>query len=533
MKRRTFLQLSLAAAGLSKTVVSCAPRKRIKGNIIGGSAHIGHLLRDKKFTEPATTEKKKLVIVGGGVSGLSAARYLNRLGLNDFVVLDLEKKMGGNSVSGKNEISAYPWAAHYIPTPNNSLTEYIEFLKESGVVTGFNDSGLPIYNDYHLCFDPQDRLYINGLWQEGLIPNYGVGDADKKQIEQFLQLMEEYRYKKGTDGKDAFAIPVDNSSKDEMFTYLDTITMKEWMLKNNFKSDYLHWYVNYCTRDDFGTTHDKASAWVGIHYFASRKGKGANAEHHDVITWPEGNHFLIKHLDKGIKNNLKTDSLVVRVALADDGINIDYYDVASKELKRIEAEQCIIAVPQFIAARLLHDENRINTVKQHYQYMPWMVANLTVKKLEERSGAPLSWDNVVYDSDSLGYVEATHELLQQNIPRKNLTYYLPLTKKGVAEERKKAQSKTHEEWVRLIVADLKKVHPNIEDAVEKADIMVWGHAMVQPLPGMIHGDLRNKLSASISDKIHFAHTDLAGLSIFEEGFYQGLNAAKKVVNLLS
>ena len=52
--------------------------------------------------------------------------------------------------------------------------------------------------------------------------------------------------------------------------------------------------------------------------------------------------------------------------------------------------------------------------------------------------------------------------------------------------------------------------------------------MAQPLPGIVHGSLRQELGASIDNNIHFAHTDLAGVSLFEEGFYQGLQAAKKV-----
>jgi hypothetical protein len=55
-----------------------------------------------------------------------------------------------------------------------------------------------------------------------------------------------------------------------------------------------------------------------------------------------------------------------------------------------------------------------------------MVANLTVGALDERSGAPLSLDNVLFESKSLGYVESTRETLQRFQPKRSLTYYLPL-----------------------------------------------------------------------------------------------------------
>jgi hypothetical protein len=140
---------------------------------------------------------------------------------------------------------------------------------------------------------------------------------------------------------------------------------------------------------------------------------------------------------------------------------------------------------------------------------------------------------VIFKSESLGYAEATHQLLQQYGSRKNLTYYYPLTAGSPAEERKKAQQKTAEEWVQLIVDDLQIVHPGIADSVEEINIMLWGHAMAQPVPGFIAGNVRKDMARSIADKIHFAHTDLAGISIFEEAFYQGLGAAKNVLRHLS
>ncbi|MGB8194020.1 MAG: FAD-dependent oxidoreductase [Chitinophagaceae bacterium] len=528
MDRRKFLGIT-AGAGIIGLLPSCKAARKIGGSIVGSSAGIGHMLRDQRFDEPVAVEKKQAVIVGGGVSGLTAAWHLKKNGVNDFVLLELEEVAGGNSRYGSNAVSAYPWGAHYVPIPNNDLPEYLSFLNESGVITGFNDKGLPVYNEQYLCFDPQERLYINGRWQEGIIPQFGVPDAEAKEIAKFLQMMEEYRQAKGSDGKDAFAIPVDQSSKDEAFTVFDSITMTQWLKQHNLNSQYLHWYVDYCTRDDFGTPCNIVSAWMGIHYFASRKGKGANAEHGDVLTWPEGNGFLVNQLTKNIGEHISTGNLAVSIKEVDGNVRITYFDTKTKNVKAIEAAQCIVAVPQFIAARLLNNQDRLQQVHRHLQYAPWMVANITVSTLEERSGAPLSWDNVLYDSPSLGYVEATHQFLEQQLPKRNLTYYLPLTKLSPSDERKAAQQKTHGEWVDLILNDLRKVHPGIEEAVEKIDVLLWGHAMAQPLPGLVHGNVRSRLSASINERIHFAHTDLAGDSIFEEAFYQGLNAGKKLI----
>lgn len=533
MRRRSFIQSIAGLTVVSSFLPSCQLQRVIKGSVIGASSHTGHLLRDKKFAAPVAVSEHAVVIIGGGISGLSAARYLHRQGVTDIVILDLEKEMGGNAACGKNDISGYPWGAHYVPIPNNNLTEYTDFMRECGVITSAPDAPLPTYNDYYICFDPEERLYINGQWQEGLVPVFGVPDPEKKQIQQFLDKMQAFRLAKGEDGKDAFTIPLDNSSKDPVFTVLDNITMKDWLHQQGWDSPYLQWYVNYCTRDDYGTTYDQISAWVGIQYFASRKGKGTNVEHQDVLTWPEGNGWLAGHLKKELQPYFRNEALAARIQEENGQLAIDYFDVKESRLKRINAGQCILAVPQFVAGRILQDEARIRKVHEHLQYAPWMVANIRTEELEERTGYALSWDNVLYNSPSLGYVEATHQQVEQSKAKKNLTYYLPLTDKSPVEERKAALERTHADWVKMIVADLDKVHPDVAESIEEVNVMIWGHAMIKPLPGLTHGNIRQELGASVNDRIHFAHTDLAGNSLFEEAFYQGLTAAKKVMTQLS
>ena len=127
MNRKQFIS-SVALAALSLNLPSCSYKKKIGGRVVGASAKTGHLLRDRKFGPPSVVKNHDIVIIGAGVSGLSAARRLNQEGLHDFVVLDLEQHTGGNSAFGKNEISAFPWGAHYVPIPNNSLTEYLSFF---------------------------------------------------------------------------------------------------------------------------------------------------------------------------------------------------------------------------------------------------------------------------------------------------------------------------------------------------------------------------------------------------------------------
>ncbi len=131
-------------------------------------------------------------------------------------MLELNNDAGGNSLGGSNAHTAFPWGAHYLPIPGTNDPELTKFLKEINVITG-EENGLPIFNDYYLCFEPKERLYIDHFWQDGLIPQAGIPNDDKKQIEQFMAAMHGFRDQRGKDGKEAFTIPVDESSQDDAF----------------------------------------------------------------------------------------------------------------------------------------------------------------------------------------------------------------------------------------------------------------------------------------------------------------------------
>jgi hypothetical protein len=59
--------------------------------------------------------------------------------------------------------------------------------------------------------------------------------------------------------------------------------------------------------------------------------------------------------------------------------------------------------------------------------------------------------------------------------------------------------------------------------------MRWGHAMIRPRAGFMWGTARRE-GAKPFRSIHFAHSELSGVALFEEAFDQGLRAAKEVLN---
>ena len=92
MKRRHFI----ASAVLP--FAGCEASSDITGGFTGIHHERGHLLRSAKpWPAPSAIHTTRVVIAGGGVAGLAAARALRQKGVDDFALLELEDEAGGNS----------------------------------------------------------------------------------------------------------------------------------------------------------------------------------------------------------------------------------------------------------------------------------------------------------------------------------------------------------------------------------------------------------------------------------------------------
>ncbi len=499
------------------------------GGIVGSSHKPGHRLRNgNEFPRPARTERAGVVIVGGGVAGLAAARRLNRSGLREFVLLELEDAIGGNSRSGASSVTPYPWGAHYLPLPGTEAKEVRRFLAEVGAIEGFDRKGSPVYNERHLCHAPQERLFIHGRWQEGIFPHTGAGEEDFAQLASFREEMDRYRRWRDGAGRRAFAIPRSAGSPGA-FRDLDRLSMAQFLASRGWNSRPLRWYVEYACRDDFGAGLEETSAWAGVHYFAGRETDPQYGD--NVLTWPEGNGWLIARMAEGFKDRVRPGQLVFNVEPSGAGVRADVYDAAAGTAYSVQAREAILACPVFVAARIWRPwRERPPALVGAFRYAPWLVANLHMDgPPEDGTGAPLSWDNVLYESDSLGYTAATHQSLRTGAGPTVLTYYRSfpgLDPSAVRREMLGAPWSAHKD---RILADLARAHPRISSQVRRLDVMLYGHAMVRPEVGFVcGGDLRAAASV-LSGPVHLAHSDLSGFSLFEEALDWGTKTADVVL----
>lgn len=528
--------LRLAAAGAIGLVAPGCPSKRasvlipdagIAGKIHGQDDVFAHKVRSGELFKraPSATREVEVLIVGAGAAGLTAAWRLRHadVPVGDVLLVDAGRAAGGNSRGGENEVSAYPWGAHYLRVPTAEHRSLERFMEEVGLITGRDPAGRPDWDTNAVCPAPHERLFEDGIWRESLFPPPRSGDkADQAEFEKFQTLVEALGKRRDAQGRRAFAIPVDLSSQDPDLLALDNETFAAWFERHGFKSAGLRWLLDYSCRDDYGTTIEETSAWAGLHYFCARRSPDGTRE--AILTWPEGNAKLVELLlTHSGAPRVETRSLCVQLqpgATPSDPSEAVVYHGERDELVRYKARHVVWAAPQFVLGRVLKNA----AYDPAWTYGPWLVVNITLTESPGGAGFQLAWDNVFYNKPSLGYVVANRGT-RWNRPSQ-ITWYRPFTG-DPKKARETLFEQSYADLKQMALAELLEVHPPLKGKVKSVDVWRWGHAMIRPTPGFIWGARRKALERD--DALLCAHTDLSGISIFEEAFYRGVVAGEAVL----
>ncbi|MBV9339878.1 MAG: FAD-dependent oxidoreductase [Acidobacteria bacterium] len=503
ISRRRFLE-SASAALIGLSVKSDRRDRPIPGGFVNDAFELGHKLRDQSsFPASKRIVRLPVVIVGGGIAGLSCAWRLHKRGFSDFLLLEMNAQAGGNSRWGENEFTAYPWAAHYVPVPGTKSRYVRELFEELGVLVAGQ------WQERYLCFSPQERLYLFGRWQEGIEPAIGLSRSDRDQFRRFQDEIQRFR------ASGEFTVPMEVGFSTRT-AELDQQSFSSWLRSKGIDSRIVNWYMNYCCRDDYGATSEDTSAWAGIQYFASRE-----PEEKGPLTWPEGNGWIVRRLLERLGNFVHTGQMVHRIAVDKKAVSVFAGDT------KYEARFVVFAAPTFLAPYLvlgmapLHD----------FEYSPWLTANLTLERLPDSYGGDPTWDSVSMESPTLGYVDATHQSVRTHPERTVWTFYWALAQGSPSENRQLLLARDWRYWQEGIIRDLERLHPDIRACISRIDLMRMGHAMARPRVGAIFSHERQHLRKA-PGPILFANSDLSGFSIFEEAQYRGVIAAERVLDLL-
>ena len=533
--RRELLALGAAAlAGCSR------PRAtEIAGGWIDTGAMRGHAWRDGRLPRAdagVPSGRCSVAIVGGGIAGLATARALRLAGIDDLRVFELDDVAGGNARGHVMGGMACPLGAHYLPVPGTPAREVAEWLHEIGLAR--QELGRTVYEERHLCHAPQERIFVAavnegsaaGRWHEGLVPLEGASEATLAQWRRFAAELRDLQAALG------FAMPTLRAPWHAGLAALDAEPFSSWLDTHGYDDPLLRAHLDYCCRDDYGAGLGLVSAWAGIHYFASRHGFAAPGEREEpqdpVLTWPEGNAWLSTRLAADVGDRLLCGRVATRVAVGAPGRPhaIDVWDARTDRPERWLADRVVLAVPLFVAQRLLDaPPAALTAVVPAMLHAPWLVSNIQLDQpLFDRPGPAPAWDNVIAGSAALGYVDAMHQRLSPVPGPTVMTHYWALGGQS-AVELKAARARllttpwTH--WRDAVLADLARAHPDLAAKTVRIDAMRYGHAMCVPTPGL-RGSAALAALAEPHGALHFAHADLSASSSFEEAFTRGTLAGR-------
>lgn len=522
MNRRDFLK-AVGVLGASSAIPFWVYENYIKYNfdkkIYYPGMEMGHKFRDGKLESKDYLNKETdTIIVGSGIAALTAAYKLVKEKHKGTITLVSGPELFGNSNGININNQVYPTGAHYLPLQSEDSNHVREILYDLNIITN-NPYGIkPTYNEKDLVMSPMERFLENDEWIEGNHPH-------SEHFEAFVTLINQYKFKKDKNGSYLFTFPIEKCSNE--LNYLDKILFSDWLKENNIvDKDLLH-YINYCVRDDYGVSINQCSAFAGILYFAGRNGQAENANTDSVMTWTDGNHHLASLLLNKIKDKVEVIPYTVT--------NISNHIVtATNSLNnyKIKAKHIIISVPLFITNRILTDYKIEQSLIPRYS--SWIIGNYLFDTLpkERFKGCGLAYDNVLNNSENLGYVYSANQSLNISRENKVITTYTNIPTKDFKETRKLLQSLSTDDLLDISLKDIINSYGRESlYNIKEAHVTIRGHAMSFPEVGFLEKNSSiKKLNESLNkDNIYLAHSDMSRISTFEEASYHGYNAALNVL----
>ncbi len=500
--RRDFLKhAAILLAGLSTATIaesgflkpSHAKNSYKIGAFTGDDFTIGHKIRDGKQPKlPASvTEKVDFVIVGGGLSGLASAHYLQDA---NFILLEQYNDLGGHARGASHNGIGYSYGAAYLSTLDGSVGELVD------------DLGLkPLTLD-----DSKDAWYRDGKWLRG------TAGSDDIIFKEFKRLKEEHR---NFFGKWDGLYPSLTNFPD--FLKLDDILMDE-VLKG-YDPTFTALIDNFL-KSSLNAGSKTVSALSGLSTLEDVLNK--------TYLLPGGNPALtaelVKRLDRPHGERIKAGAFVWEIKLNDNGATVTY-SLADGSMHVAECKHVIIATPHMVTARIAKNlSDRAKATMFRFRYGAYLVANvLCGKRLFDGT-----YDNFLPPSFEIADITPAETPYMMNGSYKPdmgsvLTCYTPYEPGSIGRtvlyqgDKKKMASD--------VLTQLYKLLPSLKGNVNEVVLTRWGHAMAVTKPQYYKyvGELQAMETSSFS----FAHSSAHGLPSAEAAIQGAKHAAEKARKL--
>lgn len=451
-------------------------------SVEGEDNRICHQVRDgKAFDRPAASAHHDIVIIGGGVSGLTAAYLLRN---HDFLLLEKEPHWGGNAYVMDYNGSVYATGAAFLTKSENTFAFAREIGLEPLAINNWDGS---ILNGEH----------VPDTWGAGIdkLPySASVCEGFKKFRKELLAIDVEKR------GKELFAVPFSNFLK-------------------GYPDEIKQWWDGYGP-SNWGAASEDTAAAIAIYEMQSIAGEKRDD---DRYTWPGGLGTITKKLAEILQpkfpDRMQTGSTIVAVVPGKSDVQVTY--MQGTELKTVTAKAVIMATPKFITRRIVDGLPEKQSDAMHQiRYVPYPVVNLIFDKPVFNKGYD-TWcpGNTFTDFIVADWVIRNQPGYQQkyNI----ISCYTPMHE----EDRGYLLTEPSTRKIAVnVLKDFQKLFPGSNVDPIEVHIYRRGHPMFMATPKLFTEV--QPLVRQPFDRIFFANTDTEGPVSTTSG---GITAARRAV----
>jgi hypothetical protein len=477
---------------------------------------------ENKGGRPAVSETREVVIVGGGIAGLSSAYFLQG---KKPLLLEVDPQFGGNSRGEILGDTAFSIGAAYItkPEPGGSVHRMLH-------ATGVLRLG-------RLENESESRVHVKGrgflsLWK---------GEADPAQAE-FIQRIAHDFAEICQNNYPSIPFEPGGMSRPEL-EQLDRVTLAQWLLQrygNQIPVHLLEYLQLYCW-SSFGASADEVSAAQALNFLT--------AETEGIVAFPGGNSVIATGLYNLLLKNLGRDSLrgrnmVLEIRTNSQGLVDILLETPEGVLKTIQTKACIVAAPKYVAQYLVPEMTPLQKqVAKAITYRGYVVANVLLNaKVPSPTFDAYALEGVVPPSPSFArpgnraYSDvsfaqwAAGDRGRQSI----LTIYKPFPYDGARNHMTSpiGFTRSHNQ-VREKINEVLASMGLGPQAIAGIRLTRWGHAIPTGQPGFIASRSDLVFKQPTNGRIFYANQDNDANPAFECAFSNAEIAAAGVLKYLN
>jgi Flavin containing amine oxidoreductase len=468
--RRDFIKYVVAGSVSAGCPIDKAllaePQAKTPGPFVEGEHFaICHQIRDGlAYPKPDATRKADIVIVGGGVAGLSAACYLRG---KDWILLEKEDHFGGNAYEEEYEGQIYGTGAAYGYRGDAGDV----LAKEIGV-------DMPLINMPDPVID--NGSYGPDIWRSGLdhLPYSKETIASFKKFRDAVMKME-------------FRKNMQELDSEPFSKYTGEYAPEVGKLWDAYGPS------------NWGAFTEDTSAFIGL-MDARYLIEGLDDQR---VILPGGlgciTHKLVEVLRTQYAERLVSDATVVSVIQDGDGVRVTY--VQGDKVTTIAAKVVIMCTAKYITSRVVAGlPNEQKQAMRRMRYAPYPMINMMFDKPIYRRG----YDNWCPGNSFTDFIVADWTIRNKPgyKPKYNiLTFYTPLRESERAILLDEENCKT---LAARVLKDFQKLLPEFN--VDPIEIRLYrrGHPMFMAVPGQY---TKNRMMASRPmERIFFGNSDSGG-----------------------